>query len=335
MAMRYEEPAIRNSRAYRLAFEQYLRYGTAIRLEGKAEEHSTTHYIWRTQEDDRVRPSHRANNGNIYAFNNPPATGNPGEAYGCRCWAEPYDVSAGEYFDTELSGISDAANQWRWWQFINWYFRGNGEPLAVRETGYLSEIVNRFRQEAIDDPKRLPGQIADAARSAREGNFSYEFDGNYEMQQIVFSVGTTTIRGRVNGSCRKEADMLELRGAIAFELADVFRDPYDAGSYYELLNEAATIIVDAIAGGLHDAAEIAGHVSARLGNGNRTLVTLILEMTESALRDSNRFYQDFLDFMPTEVFLATPYAIIDQWKGNFRGRVSIERSASRYFDKRR
>ena len=82
MAMRYEEPAIRNSRAYRLAFEQYLRYGTAIRLEEKAEEHSTTHYIWRTQGDDRVRPSHRANNGSIYAFNNPPATGNPGEAYG-------------------------------------------------------------------------------------------------------------------------------------------------------------------------------------------------------------------------------------------------------------
>lgn len=51
---------------------------------------SSTHYIWRAQEDDKVRSSHAANNGKIFAWDNPPETGHPGEDYGCRCWAEEY-----------------------------------------------------------------------------------------------------------------------------------------------------------------------------------------------------------------------------------------------------
>ena len=46
-------------------------------------------YIWRTSEDERVRSSHAAKNGNKYKWNKPPVdTGHPGEDYQCRCWAE-------------------------------------------------------------------------------------------------------------------------------------------------------------------------------------------------------------------------------------------------------
>lgn len=46
-------------------------------------------YIWRTSEDERVRTSHAAKNGNKYRWNKPPVdTGHPGEDYQCRCWAE-------------------------------------------------------------------------------------------------------------------------------------------------------------------------------------------------------------------------------------------------------
>ena len=48
-----------------------------------------THYIWRTQGDGRVRAAHAANNGMLFAWDHPPATGHPGKDYGCRCWAEP------------------------------------------------------------------------------------------------------------------------------------------------------------------------------------------------------------------------------------------------------
>ena len=47
-------------------------------------------YIWRTQDDDKVRISHAKNNGKKFSYDDPPETGNPGDEYGCRCWAEPY-----------------------------------------------------------------------------------------------------------------------------------------------------------------------------------------------------------------------------------------------------
>ncbi len=80
--------------AYRKAFIQYLRYGTPIEFSMKGEEHSTRYYIWRTRGDNKVRPFHAANNGRIFAWDDPPATGHPGEDYNCRCTAEPYNGSA-------------------------------------------------------------------------------------------------------------------------------------------------------------------------------------------------------------------------------------------------
>ena len=51
--------------------------------------HSTTRYIWRTHQDKKVRPDHAQREGIIFRYDSPPPGGNPGEAYGCRCWAEP------------------------------------------------------------------------------------------------------------------------------------------------------------------------------------------------------------------------------------------------------
>ncbi len=46
-------------------------------------------YVWHTMDDDRVRPSHAANDGLTFRWDLKPATGHPGEDFGCRCWAEP------------------------------------------------------------------------------------------------------------------------------------------------------------------------------------------------------------------------------------------------------
>lgn len=54
-------------------------------------------YRWVTSGDDRVRQSHIANNGKIFSWDSPPATGHPGEDYQCRCVAQPV-------FDT---GVTD------------------------------------------------------------------------------------------------------------------------------------------------------------------------------------------------------------------------------------
>ncbi|MGE3713352.1 MAG: phage minor head protein, partial [Alphaproteobacteria bacterium] len=59
-------------------------------------------YIWHTQGDERVRPSHAANAGKTFSYDKPPPTGHPGDAPRCRCWAEPLaddadDPNSGEF----------------------------------------------------------------------------------------------------------------------------------------------------------------------------------------------------------------------------------------------
>lgn len=55
-------------------------------------------YRWTSQEDDRVRKTHRILNGKLFTYKSPPTTideykhthtGNPGSDWGCRCWETP------------------------------------------------------------------------------------------------------------------------------------------------------------------------------------------------------------------------------------------------------
>jgi SPP1 gp7 family putative phage head morphogenesis protein len=77
------------TKEYRHAFGQYLRKGTPIRLTFK-DQHATPQYVWRTRGDAKVRPEHAANEGRLFSWGDPPATGHPGEAHNCRCEAVPY-----------------------------------------------------------------------------------------------------------------------------------------------------------------------------------------------------------------------------------------------------
>ena len=46
-------------------------------------------YIWRAVKDGATRASHLQNDGKTFRWDNPPATGHPGEDFQCRCTAEP------------------------------------------------------------------------------------------------------------------------------------------------------------------------------------------------------------------------------------------------------
>lgn len=44
-------------------------------------------YIWQTMRDDRVRQLHRARQGKVFKWDDPPSDGHPGYAINCRCHA--------------------------------------------------------------------------------------------------------------------------------------------------------------------------------------------------------------------------------------------------------
>lgn len=46
-------------------------------------------YIWRSRDDGKVRSAHAAHDDQIFSWDNPPEGGHPGQAFNCRCVAEP------------------------------------------------------------------------------------------------------------------------------------------------------------------------------------------------------------------------------------------------------
>lgn len=84
------------SRATMIARTEVARAGTVF-TQARCEQAGITHYIWRTAHDRDVRPGHRAMEGKVCEWNDPPAVRendkiyyhHPGEIWNCRCYAEP------------------------------------------------------------------------------------------------------------------------------------------------------------------------------------------------------------------------------------------------------
>ena len=51
-------------------------------------------YIWRSQDDTKVRDSHAEYDDQVFRWDEPPAGGHPGQAHNCRRYAEPIGVEA-------------------------------------------------------------------------------------------------------------------------------------------------------------------------------------------------------------------------------------------------
>lgn len=79
---------VTRSRAKLIARDQVGKAQSAV-IEARQRALGITRYEWRTAGDDRVRPSHRALEGQVFRWDAPPAVGHPGEDIQCRCIAIP------------------------------------------------------------------------------------------------------------------------------------------------------------------------------------------------------------------------------------------------------
>jgi hypothetical protein len=334
-----------SNRLANTAFESYLRHGlihpeapTTLDLK---QARTTTHYVWRTRRDGRVRPSHAQNDGKVFAWDNPPPTGHPGEAPGCRCTAEPYTPEVAEYFSLVFSGVYETGPAWSTQDYVEHYLFGDGTPKTLRETGNLSKVVAAYGRIVIDDPMRLRGQIADMARRYPGGRFNDTFGNTYDMRAVVYSLGKTTIRGVYEGHSEVDGSALHLIGSVRFELSDAFRDPLDIGVVLPepvaLLDE---VILAAIAEVLRtagdrvaDAAEFADTVLERIereiGKVDQSLRDYIYERVRRDVMRRNTAWSPQLSMKDLrEVPGSTIYPITDKWGGTFTATVHRQRNNS-------
>lgn len=61
-------------------------------------------YVWRSQDDAKVRDSHAEYDDRVFRWDEPPAGGHPGQAHNCRCYAEP--VTPGSRTDVVLAELT-------------------------------------------------------------------------------------------------------------------------------------------------------------------------------------------------------------------------------------
>lgn len=80
---------ISDRRATLIARDQTTKLNASLtRL--RQQEVGVEEYIWQTSGDERVRPTHRENDGKKFSWDKPPAkTGHPGNDVNCRCIARP------------------------------------------------------------------------------------------------------------------------------------------------------------------------------------------------------------------------------------------------------
>jgi Phage Mu protein F like protein len=225
-----------DSPIYQKAFEQYLRRGTPIDISLKAlmtkaaesrENHTTTHYIWRTAGDGKVRAGHAANEGRIIAWNNAPPTGHPREDYGCRCWAEPYDPRVSEYvWQRVISIVDEGLNRREWDDFIRHFYDGNGQAVSLASAGHLQDVIDHARQPGSHQVfEGIEKQIIAQARSIRSGALEGSSSNSYNFSNVSYVHGSSTVNTNYTGSVTDRDGILIIRARIQYTFEDVFTDP--------------------------------------------------------------------------------------------------------------
>lgn len=140
-----------------------------------------SHYIWRSSDDDKVRSTHAAHDDRLFRWDDPPEGGHPGQAYNCRCHAEPFVLGLSPgfvdpqddpigYIDAFLSGHQpgiSAGTGVRPREAILDYLMPpepgvtiNGEMLSVQAQGDLATAFLHLDKAISQDPARFLAMLA-------------------------------------------------------------------------------------------------------------------------------------------------------------------------------
>ena len=123
-------------------------------------------YIWRTMDDGKVRALHRQYDDRTFSWDNPPADGHPGDAFGCRCTAEPVlpdilplDPDPPEISDEDWAALAQEVALTLALTVLAGYTGGAATPLVLARAARLAARMRGAYQAAarllrnIKDPK--------------------------------------------------------------------------------------------------------------------------------------------------------------------------------------
>lgn len=187
-------------------------------------------YIWRTRGDAKVRGAHAKRDGKTYRWDTPPKGGHPGEAFGCRCWAEAVPVSLKGSVHTKLTqtlttSVQDNPNKWNSADFTKHFYVGKGKTVTLSEIGYLGDVIEVVQRVVYP---RLENQIIEIIKNSNGENFEYSTSNSYkELGKIKHELGSGTIKSFTKGKITRTHNKTYIEGIVSYEYYDEFTDPAD------------------------------------------------------------------------------------------------------------
>lgn len=200
------------------------------------QQRTTDFYIWRTQNDGHVRAEHAVNNGKIFSWDDPPPTGHPGEDFGCRCWAEAYEVDGGEGLYEQITQAvttytPNSISSWDDYALWQHYLNGNGRDLSLGHIGLLDQVIDYAHTQtqtgggSIFD--RVARKIFVTARKNGAGSFNIPFGKSYNFKDLLFSFGDSTIEGNAEVYVSQKGNFFVISAEIHYNFLDRYTDPLD------------------------------------------------------------------------------------------------------------
>ncbi|MBO9468458.1 minor capsid protein [Tropicibacter sp. R15_0] len=140
-------------RPLRIAMEERLvRAFAGLINQLRQESLGIVQYVWRSQEDAKVRDSHAARHGHVFRWDAPPDGGHPGEEHNCRCRAVPLAPDVPSI--AVLADFAPAADAIGAEPQIGGFWRGLSRRFPA-VAGLLSLLEEQERLSELSDPAVL------------------------------------------------------------------------------------------------------------------------------------------------------------------------------------
>lgn len=161
--------------------QKFLELCAGLSVKALPDGRPTTHYTWRTADDDRVRHAHATLEGQVFSWTNGPSEGHPGTAPNCRCWAEPYygNPALPDAFLQLISERHVSGDPSELWASIETLTRPDGSVAAsevIMTDG--ASIRSTFSGQSVSQVVVMPNAaFLEAHRNAQVEHLSLGRDG--------------------------------------------------------------------------------------------------------------------------------------------------------------
>lgn len=120
------------------------------------------------------------------------------------------------------SPTTDSDKKWTWVDFVHHFYSGNGQAVDLSQIGLLKDTVSHAEMTVF---RRVEDQIERLAQSVVDGDFRDTFSRSYDFGSVSFSLGNSTINGRISGVTIKDEKILIVEANVEYLFFDQFTDP--------------------------------------------------------------------------------------------------------------